>query len=222
MESVDLPIGIKEEVLAQPTRARIYRYLTDHRVAASTEEIAHALDLHPNGVRRHLERLAESGLIERRRRRGGRGRPGDLWAISAATSPGGIQPSAYASLATWLARAIQADSEGTADVERIGHEIGRELAPEEPGETTEVFGDLLTALGFQPKFEGRSDGGFTCTLMNCPYRESARSYADVVCTLHRGITTGLLSKVDPEAELELFQPHDPEEAGCVISVGSKE
>lgn len=215
---MDLPIGIKEEVLAQPTRARIYRFLAEGRVAASTEEIAQALELHPNGVRRHLDRLAGAGLIERRRQRGRRGRPGDRWAIAPSASPGGVQPSDYASLATWLARAIQAEREGRADIETTGHEIGRELAPEQPGEPTEVFGDLLSALGFQPEFQTRPDGGFTCTLMNCPYRDSALGYADIICTLHRGITTGLLSKVDPEAELERFEPHDPALAGCVISV----
>lgn len=217
---LDLPIGIKEEVLAQPTRARIYRYLLNHRVAASTEEIAQSLELHPNGVRRHLDRLAESGLIERRLQRGQRGRPGDRWAIAADANLGGMQPSAYAALARWLARAIKAEAEGTADIEATGHQIGRELAPSESGDTAEVFGDLLSAMGFQPVFQTSPNGDFVCTMMNCPYRESVRGNADVICKLHRGITRGLLSKVDPAAELVDFRPKDPVEAGCVVCVSS--
>lgn len=188
------------------------------RVAISTAEIAEALRLHPNGVRRHLDRLAASGLVERRRTRGLRGRPGDLWAIAPAARLGGVRPSAYASLATWLARAIQDPDRG---IEETGHEIGRELAPDHSGEASEAFGDLLSALGFQPKFEAHDDGGFTCKLMNCPYRESARGFQDVICTLHRGITTGLLSELDDELRLEEFDPRDPVEAGCVISVGGE-
>lgn len=216
---VDLPLGIEDEALAQPTRARIYRYLTDRRAAASTEEIAAALGLHPNGVRRHLERLAAAGLVERRRKRGERGRPGDRWAISPEAVPGGERPSGYAELAGWLARAIREDVD-LADIERTGREIGHELAPEAGGDNdaAEVVGDVLAALGFQPLIEARDDGGFTCTLKNCPYRDSARGFPEVVCTLHRGITEGLLAEIAPEARLETFQPRDPARAGCLISV----
>jgi predicted ArsR family transcriptional regulator len=214
---VDLLIGIKEEVLAQPTRARIYRHLADLRSATSTEEIAQALSLHPNGVRRHLERLSASGLVERRRHKGHRGRPSDRWALTA-KAPGGVQPSAYADLANWLARAVDNGSIAQADIERTGFEIGQELAPEGVTDAAEAFSDLLSSLGFQPEFEFKADGSFCCTLMNCPYRESARGHQQVVCTLHRGITSGLLSKVDPGATLDDFQPRDPDQAGCLIGI----
>ncbi len=63
------------------------------------------------------------------------------------------------------------------------------------------------------------DGGFTCTLENCPYRASARENPDVICTLHRGLSAGLLSKLDPDAKLTRFEPRDPDRAGCVVGVG---
>lgn len=217
MGSVDLHIGIQEEVLAQPTRARIYRYLVGLRLAASTEQIAQALELHPNGVRRHLERLVDSGLVERQRRKGERGRPRDRWKLTN-KAPGGVQPSAYADLAKWLARAIGSGPGTEAEIEQTGFEIGQELIPEEAGAASEVFSELLSSLGFQPEFDVKADGGFTCKLQNCPYRESAQEYADVICTLHRGITNGLLAKADSEATLESFEPQDPEQAGCLIGV----
>jgi hypothetical protein len=48
-----------------------------------------------------------------------------------------------------------------------------------------------------------------------------RKNADVVCTLHRGITIGLLSVLDPAAKLIRFEPRDPDRAGCLVEVGGE-
>jgi predicted ArsR family transcriptional regulator len=76
----------------------------------------------------------------------------------------------------------------------------------------------LAALGFQPSLDMKAVGGLTCRLGNCPYRDSVRQNADVVCTLHRGITAGMLEELDPKAKLTHFEPHDPDRAGCLIEV----
>jgi len=83
------------DVLAQPTRARIFGLLQECNGAAGTEELAERLDMHPNGVRRHLERLQSAGLIERRSVRGRTGRPRDQWLVAAGAHPGGERPKAY-------------------------------------------------------------------------------------------------------------------------------
>ncbi len=214
---MDLPSG-SEEVLAQRTRARIFAQLVESRTATGTEELARLLGLHPNGVRRHLERLHEEGLVARLRRRGPRGRPADRWAIAAGARPGGERPSGYADLARWLARATPSGPSRLRAIERAGREIGAELAPASAGDPAEDFHQTVAALGFQPKIEGKADGGFACTLGNCPYRVSARENPDVVCTLHRGITAGLLARLDPKARLTRFEPHDPDRAGCLVEV----
>lgn len=216
---MDLP-GSSGDVLAQPTRSRIFAWLVEHRAAAGTGEVARELGLHPNGVRRHLERLAEAGLVERRRSRGERGRPGDRWLVAAGAEPGGRPPSGYAELAVWLARAIPAGPGRLREVERAGRQIGGELAPADGGEPVESFRETIAALGFQPALELDGDGGFECRLENCPYRDSVRENAEVVCGLHRGLTEGLLSALAPGAELVRFEPHDPDRAGCLIAVAA--
>jgi hypothetical protein len=45
-----------------------------------------------------------------------------------------------------------------------------------------------------------------------------RENQDVVCTLHRGLTRGLLDQVSPTARLARFVPHDPDRAGCEIEI----
>lgn len=50
--------------------------------------------------------------------------------------------------------------------------------------------------------------------------QGERENAEVVCGLHRGIATGTLSQLDPQAKLTELEPRDPESAGCVIEVGA--
>ncbi|MGD9735061.1 MAG: helix-turn-helix transcriptional regulator [Solirubrobacterales bacterium] len=215
---MDLPAGA-EDVLRQQTRARIFSWLVDHKVPAGTEQISAALELHPNGVRRHLELLSDAGLVERSRSKGRPGRPGDLWAIAPGADPGGNRPTGYADLARWLARAIPPGRNRLREVERAGREIGSELAPPEPsGDPLESFRHAFASLGFRPAVEVGEGGDFVCRLENCPYRESVHENQPVVCALHRGITDGLLEQLFPGARLDRFEPHDPDVAGCVVGV----
>jgi predicted ArsR family transcriptional regulator len=215
--NMDLP-NSTDDPLTQPTRARIFALLAELKEAVGTEELATRLKLHPNGVRVHLERLQEAGLVERRQERAGRGRPGDRWTVAPGAQPSGQAPSAYASLAVWLARMIPVGPTRLREVERTGREIGRELAPKGEGEPAEGLRQSFAALGFQPLMRVKADGGLICRLDNCPYRDSVRENADVVCTLHRGITAGVLEKLDPKAKLTSFEPHDPDRAGCLVEV----
>lgn len=217
---MDLP-GNSDDVLAQPTRARIFGALSERGAAASTEELAELLGMHPNGVRRHLKRLREAGLVEQRQQRGRRGRPGDLWLVAPGAEPGGERPSGYAELARWLAAAIPATAGRLREVERAGREIGRELASEGSADPIEGFRQVGTALGFRPAISAKGDGGFSCRLENCPYRDSVRERPDVVCSLHRGITEGLLARLDPKARLVGFKPRDPDHAGCIVEVAGR-
>jgi len=55
---MDAPLLITADgVLSQPTRARLFAMLGELSRPAGTVELADRLDLHPNGVRIHLERL---------------------------------------------------------------------------------------------------------------------------------------------------------------------
>lgn len=214
---MDLP-NSTDDPLAQPTRARIFALLAELKEPIGTGDLAARLGLHPNGVRAHLERLREGGLVERRQERVGRGRPGDRWNVAPGAQPSGQAPAAYASLAVWLARAIPAGPTLLREVERTGREIGREFAPKRGGEPAEGLRQSFAALGFQPSVRVKADGGLICRLDNCPYRDSVRENADVVCALHRGLTVGVLEKLDPKAKLTSFEPHDPDRAGCMVEV----
>jgi predicted ArsR family transcriptional regulator len=214
---MDLPAPPPDDALAQPTRARLFTLLTELRRPAGTEELADRLDLHPNGVRIHLERLHNEGLVARERSRQARGRPRDMWTIAPDARPSGAAPSGYEQLGRWLARALASSRTNARTVEATGREIGRELAPTTDGPAEERMHAALSSLGFRPRRETTS-AGITYRLCNCPYRDAASESPEVVCGLHRGMTRGLLDVIAPTAKLTAFVPNDPYEAGCRIEL----
>ena len=216
---IDLPrTGNPDDALSQPTRARLFALLGQLGRPAGTVELAEQLGLHPNGVRLHLERLQRDGLLVRDSEPQSRGRPRDIWKIAPDAHPGGRAPRAYADLVRWLARAMGSGSRGLRGIEATGREIGQELASSQGTAGQDAFETTLTALGFQPRTEARTDKHLTICLRNCPYRDAVRENQPVICTLHRGITRGLLDVMAPDAKLAAFEPHDPDHAGCLIKL----
>jgi predicted ArsR family transcriptional regulator len=207
------------DVLSQPTRRRLFSLLEELARPAATDELARSLRLNINGVRTHLERLREAGLVERTRERRGRGRPRDTWSIRADAAPGGVPPSGYVDLGRWLTRALASRKSGVRDVESIGRQIGRELAgAHAPGAVEPLLYSRLVAMGFQPTRHVDSEQTLTYELANCPYRDVASEDQPVVCGLHRGLTRGLVETLSPQTELAAFVPKDPHAAGCLITL----
>jgi predicted ArsR family transcriptional regulator len=214
---IDLPIvADPDDPLSQPTRARLFALLGELSRPVGTAELARRLELHPNGVRLHLERLEQEGLVERTRARAALGRPPDAWTIAPHARPSGEAPHAYRDLGRWLARAIGARS-GLRGIENTGRQIGRELAPAGADVDT-ALESTLTALGFQPEVEQRSDDRLTVCLRNCPYRDAVRENQPAICALHRGMTRGLIDILEPGSSVTAFVPQDPYQAGCVIEL----
>ncbi len=80
------------------------------------------------------------------------------------------------------------------------------------------MGRTLTTLGFAPQRTRGKSGEVAFTLGTCPYRDAVRENQEVVCTLHRGLTLGLLDALAPSARLTRFVPEEPQQAGCLIEV----
>jgi predicted ArsR family transcriptional regulator len=216
--ATDVPDG-PGDVLAQPTRARLFARLATIERAAGTSELAAELGLHPSGVRVHLEQMRRAGLVVRERVPQRLGRPRDSWSIAPDALPGGEPPDAYRRLAGWLARSIPSRPGRLREVEGAGRELGRALLIDggrSAGEDT--IGRVFTALGFAPQRERPTPRRVVFRVGNCPYRDAARENQPVVCALHRGLTRGLLDELAPSARITGFDPQDPERAGCMIEI----
>ena len=217
---MELPPTPEHDVLALPIRARLFEALAGLRRPATTQELAALVGRHPNTARVQLQRMADTELLECRRLAQRRGRPRQEWAILPGARPAGQPPQAHGELSRWLARAI-GKGEALPGIERAGREIGRELAPQADGRPlAEAMQDVLTSLGFAPRSEPHGPDGIRYILGNCPYRDAAAENPAAVCTLHRGITTGLLDTLRPQAQLQDFVVRDPYTTGCLIDLTS--
>jgi predicted ArsR family transcriptional regulator len=206
-----------QDPLAHPIRARLFDALVGLRRRATTAELASVVERHPNSVRVQLQQLADAGLVHAHTTPRPRGRPRVEWAIAPEASPGGRPPEAHDQLSRWLARAMQ-PGVTLDDVEATGQAIGRELAPAAHGRhVRDSMCEALSALGFQPRPEAEGQT-LRFVLGNCPYRDAVRENQPLICSLHRGITRGLLERLDAQARLENFVARDPYDAGCLIEV----
>jgi predicted ArsR family transcriptional regulator len=229
---MDVPPLPDDDPLARDTRGQLFELLGQLGRTATTDELAATLELHPNGIRRHLEQLQLAGLIRRDSVRQPRGRPKDGWSIDPDARPGGEPPRGYEELGRWLARAIPARPDNLRDIEATGRMIGREL-PEagaagdrsSSSSGLEDFEQAVTWLGFAPHAERseRSEHAehadeITYRLTNCPYRQAVQENQPVICTLHKGILSGLLETLEPDAEISGFRARDPNTAGCTVTL----
>jgi predicted ArsR family transcriptional regulator len=223
MQKSGMDIDLVRGVLAQPTRARLFVLLRELGRPVATADLAKKLDLHPNGIRLHLDRMAEAGVVERPVEHRKRGRPRDTWAVVADAQASDDLPTAYANLGRWLAQVMPDGKEGVGLAESGGERIGRDLAATAAGDSTEDrLHDAFASLGFQPVADEVTDAKMSFRLCNCPYRDVVKERAQIVCGLHRGITRGLLQVIAPGTTLSEFHPKDPENAGCMVVMKTAE
>jgi predicted ArsR family transcriptional regulator len=195
--------------LGDRTRYAIYSEVASSSVPLSTSDIAKLLDLHPNTVRPHLERLREVGLLEvESASQGSVGRPQHRYMLSADAPSLGLEPPAYPLLADLLAQLAAALGAGDDDVAEVGRSWGRHEA-ESLGEADGELGDTgvsddgpgvaalvaeLAELGFDPTTEC-AESRTTVAFTRCPYRELAEAHPELVCCLHRGIVEGIVERM---------------------------
>ena len=187
------------KALGDNTRYAIYLELARSEVPLATAEIADLLDLHPNTVRPHLERMRDVGLLEvDADNRGTVGRPQNRYRLAADAPSLGLESSSVRLLARMLAAAAAlggVDPEAAAEAGRIQGEAAAESAGmhrrTDAGHCVAALNAELMSLGFDP---ASVDDGATATVAftRCPFQELAEAYPDLVCHLHRGMIEGFV------------------------------
>ena len=181
------------KALGDNTRYAIYLELARSSVPLSTADVADALDLHPNTVRPHLERMRDVGLLEvDTDRQGLVGRPQNRYSLAPESPSLGLEPSAFRLLARLVAEvAARAGLTGD-EVAGVGRDHGRAAASRLVGlSCRDALEAQLAELGFDPATA--EDGAVvTVAFTRCPFRELAEAFPEVVCHLHRGIVEGIV------------------------------
>jgi len=181
------------KALGDNTRYAIYLELARSPRPLTTAEIAETLDLHPNTVRPHLERMREVGLLDiETEARGAVGRPQHRYSLAADAPSLGLEPPTFQVLSRMLLRLAGAARLGADEAVEAGREQGETYA------AVDGAADCLTglvarldSLGFDPAVAS-DDGVATVAFTHCPFRDLAEIDPDVVCGLHRGMVEGFV------------------------------
>lgn len=170
-----------------PTRQALFTVIREAPDPVGVAELSSRLGLNHTGVRRHLRRLREAGLVAMAPEPpSGRGRPPQSYCVS----PGAIErwqsPSPHAALSGMLLSVLM--GEGTPrDVGRAyGTRMAARIAADDP--VAKVEG-AARRMGFAPNREPGPAGDII--LNRCPFRDGARAAPHVVCELHRGMAEGV-------------------------------
>lgn len=183
------------KALGDNTRYAIYLELARSPMARTTAEIAESLDLHPNTVREHLDRMRELRLLEvEAESRGSVGRPQHRYSLAADAPSLGLEPPVYKMIASMLADVAALGAPDVNDVAAMGWDQGRQAAQRTEGAgCVEALSKVLDDLGFDP-VTGVEGGQTSIAFAHCPFRELAEVYPDIVCNLHRGLIEGFVEE----------------------------
>jgi predicted ArsR family transcriptional regulator len=211
------------KALGDNTRYAIYLELARSPKPLATADIAESLDLHPNTVRPHLERMREVGLLDVSAEvRTAVGRPQNLYALSDGAPSLGLEPPTFPMLARMLVRLAEASGATADDAADVGREQGQVDAGlyTSAASCLEALVDRLDGLGFDPAVDGSEEGETAViAFAHCPFRELAEAHPELVCSLHRGLVEGFVEAMG-DAEVEDFHPLVHRQP-CQVSITSR-
>lgn len=198
------------KALGDNTRYAIYLEIARSAVPLTTTNVAEALDLHPNTVRPHLERMREVGLLQVETVRSGEvGRPQNRYSLAPDAPSLGLEPPAMPMMSRMLLGVAAASGATREEAIEIGRQQGRAAAAaiEAAAVVAELddaedraavciaaLVDELARVGFDPAV-GDDDDGVVIGFARCPFAELAEANPALVCNLHRGIVEGFVEAV---------------------------
>lgn len=195
------------KALGDNTRYAIYVELASSPVPLATAELAERLDLHPNTVRPHLERMRDVGLVEVEvDARGGVGRPQHRYSPAAGAPSFGFEPPVMPMLAGAMVQVARRLGGGGEDAAAAGRAQGRADADRYAAAPSalEALVAELDRLGFDPAVsEGDDEDTAIVAFGHCPFGELSSLDPDIVCGLHRGLVEGFVEQMG-DAEIREF------------------
>ena len=194
--------------LSDPTRRRLYVFVTRSSEPVGRDEAAEALGIPRQTAAYHLDRLAEEGLVdvEFLRRSGrtgpGAGRPAKLYKKTERDHEVSLPPRRYGLAARILLAAVSSGAIKRKDLVAAARRIGAELGK----------GDLDQALletGYDPIME---EGEIR--FRNCPFHVLKIQDQRTVCNLNLGLVEGMLEGTGDGRKAYL----EPSESYCCVRV----
>ena len=195
------------KALGDNTRYAIYVELAASPVPLATAELAERLDLHPNTVRPHLERMRDVGLVDVEvDARGGVGRPQHRYSPSAGAPSFGFEPPVMPMLAGAMVQVARSVGGSADDAAAAGRAQGRADADRYAAAPSalEALVAELDRLGFDPAVSDGDDADTAVVAFGrCPFGDLPSIDTDLVCGLHRGLIEGFVEQMG-DAEIREF------------------
>jgi len=195
------------------SRADVLDILRTEDGPLGVREVAQRMGLHANTARFHLEALVEAGLAVRETEdRETPGRPRIGYRAVADGPAGQRRYRLLAEMLTSMFSATMPNPPGAA--EEAGREWGAYLIERPPpyqrltsAEAVAKLTSIMEELGFAPRAEPE-DGGrqYLVCLRQCPFREVAHHYTDIICSLHLGLMRGALAQLRTPVVVERLDP----------------
>jgi predicted ArsR family transcriptional regulator len=213
-------------LLDEPTRRRLYDYVTSASEPVGRDQAAAALGLSRELVAFHLDRLARAGLLAiHYRRRGtrtgpGAGRPAKFYRRADHELSVSLPPRHYDLAADLRATALDrletaAGPEVAASVARergaaTGLAARRAAGPRAgSGKLTAALVDVLEDAGYEPQVR---PGDGTIQLRNCPYHALSTAHRDLTCGMNLAWAEGVVDSLRAPVSAELA----PEPGRCCV------
>lgn len=205
--------------LTDPTRRALYEYVQRLEFAVGREEAAASVGISRSLAAYHLDRLAESGLLQVRfarpegRSGPGAGRPAKLYERTDQTLEVSVPRRNYQLAARAFAAVVASDlsDRGRAALRSASRQLGRSMIEELP--TAGLDDDLLgtlEALGYEPYVDGT-----TVRLRNCLFADLTKHQRELTCSMNLGLIEGALQVLgDDRVQARL----DPQENRCCVAI----
>lgn len=210
------------KTLGDNTRYAIYLELARANRPLTTAEIADTIDLHPNTVRPHLERMRDAGLVDVEvGGRGEIGRPQHRYSLAADAPSLGLEPPVMPVLARMVLAMAERLGAGAEDARSVGDGEGAVRAERfrDAPSTLEAIVSELDMLGFDPVVSPDADDPDAAVIAfaNCPFGDLAVAHPDLVCSLHHGLIAGFVRRMG-DAEVRSFCTV-ADRTPCQVTVG---
>ncbi len=227
IETLDRHISDLTSALGDPTRRAIYIAVRESPDPLTTSNVAALFSIHPNVARHHLDILVDEGYLRVSSRRPGgagtAGRPAKSFEATSKEVSVHFAPRRFEMLTEMLFKVLEelAPANVSEVAEKVGRAYGEQLAaeigaPDQPGydEAVQAVASAMTGLGFSvdPDVEGQR-----LLTSHCPFGETATTHPEVICSLDRGIVSGLFGALSFPCNPVVI-PHRSLDDDCITRV----
>ncbi len=175
-------------------------------------ELTAHFGLNHNGIRQHLAKLTEAGLIVEETHPTGRpGRPRLSYRIDPVVDGRWGTPGPYRHLSLALLEMMATDTSARQVGKKMGHDLGVRNHDARLDQA-EMLERAIARGGFEPRMDRRGKR-LEFVLANCPFAEAAALDPDTVCDLHLGLAEGLAEQIGGVG-VDTLVRRSPHQAGC--------